>query len=107
MNEKRELASLDMEGAQIFNEFVDSVSTPSQASHTLCSWNSKLGLGEQNSSQCKSGASPRPPHEAECVQVYGAWLHAFQVLKELTDVVAKLLSIIFEILQLLGEVCGD
>jgi len=37
MNEKRELASLDMERAQVFNEFVDSVSTPSQASHTLCS----------------------------------------------------------------------
>lgn len=33
----------------------------------------------------------RPPDETELVQVYGAWNHVSQILKELSDVIAKAL----------------
>ena len=40
--------------------------------------NLKVGTGGINPSHCKGRASPRPPHETECVQVYGAGCHASQ-----------------------------
>ena len=36
INEKGELATTDMEKAEVLNEFFDSVFTASQASHTSC-----------------------------------------------------------------------
>ena len=43
-----------------------------------CPCNSKQGSGEQSPSQCESRTWLRPPHETECVQVYGVRWHASQ-----------------------------
>jgi len=48
-----------------------------------------------------------PPHETEYVQGYGARWHASQVVKKMTDVIAKPLSIVFEKTWLSGRILSD
>jgi len=41
----------------------------------LCPWSLRQGSGDQNPSHCEPRASPKLPHEAECIQVHGVRQH--------------------------------
>jgi len=77
-NEKGGLATTDMKKAEVLNKFFASVFMDNQASHTSPvleivgrdSESEILCTGVQNGTLLRR-ASPRLPHEAECVQVYG------------------------------------
>lgn len=57
IDEKVELASTDMNKAEILSGFFASFFTDTQASHTSCPCISRWGSEEQNPTQCKGRAS--------------------------------------------------
>jgi len=78
INEMGELASTDMEKADVLKEFFPSVFTGSQVNHA--SLNSPTSLSRPVS-DCKSRASPKLLDETECVQVYRTRRHESQSLE--------------------------
>ena len=105
LNEKGKIASLDVEKAEILNEFFSSVSTVTQASQV--SHVPELPSGDQRS-------KIPPSIRAELVQGHLMRLNVFSstglddmhpmVMKDLADVIAKMLSIISEKSLLSDEV---
>ena len=81
LNEEGELATIGMEKSEELNKFLASVFIGHQASHTS-HIPEPLSWVEQNPPHWKQRKlETQQPHEAECVQAYGARWHASQGLK--------------------------
>ena len=78
VNVKGELASTNMEKAEVHSEFFVSLHRQSSFPRLSHPSTSRRGLGERNPSHCKQRGSSRQPHENEHFQVHGAGQYASQ-----------------------------
>ena len=95
INETGKLASSDMEKAEVLNKCFASVFTGGQVSY-VCQYPEAPGEGERSRF-----------HPTVTVEQVQDRLMKWDVYREVADVVAELLSIIFEKSWLSGEVPGD